>query len=100
MNRSTGSAKAERNVTLVIRGDATHPAPGTVGPIGALLAKRPASRGPALQFEPAYACHGIGFDRKVVKQRLTPIWETAISVAEHQTVNKTAQRVRYAQLRH
>ena len=71
---------------------------GTVGLVGALLAKRPASWGPALQFEPAYACHRIRVDRKVVKQRLATVWKSAISVAEHQPVNKAAQRVRYASI--
>ena len=92
MNRCTGSAKTERNVPLVIRGDATHPAPGTVGLVGSLLAKRPVPWEPASQLEPTYACHRIRADRKVVKQRLATVGKSAIGVAEHQPVSEAVQR--------
>ena len=54
----------------------------------------------ALQLKPAYACHRIRADRKVVKHRFATIGKSAISVAEHQPVSDGIQRVRYAQLGH
>src|SRR5262249_1861217 len=77
---------AERNVALIIGGDAAHPPPGRVRLIRALLEDPPASRLGALQFKPPYPCHCISTDGVIVKQRFMTVGEPAIGVAEHQPI--------------
>src|SRR6188472_2989663 len=53
--RTARHTKAECDVALVIRCDTTHPTPGRIRLVGALLENRPASRLCASQFEPSYS---------------------------------------------
>ena len=42
--RTAGGAKADRNIALIVRCDTTHPTPGCIRLVGALLENRPVSR--------------------------------------------------------
>ena len=54
--RTAGCAEAERDIALIIRADTTHPTPGRIRLVSALLENRPVSRLCASQFEPANPC--------------------------------------------
>ena len=86
VNRAAGRAKAERDVVLVVGGDAAHPAPGGIRLIRALLEDTPVPRLRALQFKPAYSRHCIGTHGIIIKQRFMTVGEAAIGVAEHQPI--------------
>ena len=91
VNRATGGAKAQRNVPLVIRSNAAHPAPGRVRLISALLEKRPVPWNCASQLDPTNPRHRVGANCIVVEQRLVTVSESAILVPEHQPIGEAVQ---------
>ena len=84
--RAAGRAKAQGDVALVIGTDTTHPTPGRIRLVSALLENRPVSRLCASQFEPANSRYRIGAHRIIVEHRLVTIGKAAISVTEHQPI--------------
>ena len=86
VDRAAGGTKAERNVALIIGGNAAHPAPGRVRLIRALLEYAPCSRLRSSQFKPAYSSHCIGTYRIIIEQRFMTVGKAAIGIAEHQPI--------------
>ena len=86
----TGSAKADREVSLSIHRGATHPAPGSVRLIGALLINGHRSGRHVAQLKPAYCCDAPGADSIVAYDGLVAA-EVPIGESKHQTVTDAIQ---------
>ena len=84
--RTAGCAEADCDITLIVRRDTTHPTPGRIRLVSALLENRPVSRLCASEFEPTNPRHRIGAPGIIVKHRLVAVGKAAIGVTEHQAV--------------
>src|SRR3954453_15202548 len=65
--RTAGCAEAERDISFIVGCDTSHPSPGRICRVGALLKNRPGSWLCTLQLEPANSRYQIGADRIIVE---------------------------------
>ncbi len=85
LNARAGGAKTDGEISLPVHRRASHPAPGRVRLISALLVDGDGSGSHVTQLKPAHACHpagayGVGADDRFV------IAKIPVSQAKHQTV--------------
>jgi hypothetical protein len=99
VNRGAGGAKADSQVARLIHRRATHPAPGCVRLVGALLKDRRCGRHGA-QLKPAHPCHAARTHGIIAHDRFVAVGEFAIGEPEHQTVADGVQPSRRPQLGH
>ena len=78
----TGSAETDRDVALSVHGCASHPAPGGIGSICALLKNGDWSGGNVAQLEPADACDTASVDGVISNDRFV-VAEIAVTESEH-----------------
>ena len=82
----TRRAESQRQIPLPVHCRASHPTPGRVWLIGALLEQRNWPGGHVAQFEPADPGDSARTNGKVSHHRFMPIGKLAISEAEHKAV--------------
>jgi hypothetical protein len=99
VNRGAGSAEADSHVARLIHRGATHPAPGRVRLVGALLKDHRCGRHGA-QLKPAHACHSARTHGIISHDRFVAVGELAVGEPEHQTVADGVQGGRHSQLGH
>jgi len=81
----TGGTEADRDVALSVHGGATHPAPGGIGLICALLKHGHRSIGNVAQLEPADTCDPVCADGVIADDRFV-VAEIPVTQSEHQTI--------------
>src|ERR1051326_3004729 len=94
-NRPARSAVTNRQAAVVVHRRATHPTPGRVRLISALLRDRYWTTGHVSQFKPAYARNTVRTHGVVANHRFV-IAEVAIRQPEHQAVANSIQPRRRA----
>ena len=98
-DRGVGRAEADSQVARLIQRGASHPAPGCVRLVSALLKDHRRGRH-AAQLEPTHTCHIARTHSIIAHDRFVAVTEFAIGEAEHQTIANGVQIRCTSQLGH